>query len=201
MSRLAAQFIDDLLVIGQACRDAFWEVADLAQDVRSRVKRRRTLIRLADREQILHQQLGRAGHALLSDGVTISRTPDFDAMLEELDRLGARHGPDAARTLHPELAVRSSMSARRLMRTFESGDWRVHTVSIENSSPWIGRSLSGERPDGLCVAVQRNHVVYPFNPEWSFRQGDVVVVVAPASHAALWEQWMARGSTDVVDGL
>lgn len=201
MPRLAAQLIDDISVLAHACREILWEVADLAEDVRSQMKGRRDAARLAAREQGLHERMGRAAHALLSDGVSIERTPDFNAMLAELGQLATRQR-NRMHGAHSEQAPLSpSVSVRRLTRALQAGDWRVHTMAIEASSPWLGKTLDEEPPAGLCLAVQRDRTLFPFSADWTFQQADLLLVLAPVSHLALWENWMAKGSTDYGDAL
>jgi hypothetical protein len=201
MPRLTAQLIDDASVLAHACREILWEVADLAEDVRSQMKSRRDLARIAEREQGLYEQIGRTAHALLSDGVSIERTPDFSAMLADLSRLASQRRnrmrvPDSA-----HIPLSPSVSVRRLTRALQAGDWRVHTVALEASSPWIGKTLDRDPPAGFCLAVQREHTLFPYSADWTFQQADLLLVLAPVSDLELWDNWIAQGSTNLVGEL
>ncbi len=198
IKKLSYDIVGDVVTAGHTCRELFWEVADLASHARSQFRHRRTLWELADREENLYRQLGRDGHALLVDGVSVETTPRFDATLREIRHFETLRHQHARGMFRSSWDVRASMSARRLAHIVRSGDWQIHAIAVTEGSPWIGRELTGETPTGICLAVGRDQSLHPFTPDWRLLDGDLLMVLAPPTYFSEWDQWITQGSTDAL---
>lgn len=199
LKKISSDIAGDLVMAGHACRDLFWEVADLAAHGQSQFRNRRTLRELADREQHLYGQLGRDGYALLVDGVAVERTPRVDATLREIRHYETLRHQHARNISHSSEDVRASMSSRRLAHIVRTGDWQIHAVAVAHGSRWVGRDLTGDTPTGICLAVRRDQSLHPFTSDWRFLDGDLLMVLAPPTYFSDWDQWITQGSTDVLD--
>lgn len=199
INKLSSEVADDLTVAAHACRDLFWEVADLAAHVRSRARTRRALWALADREQHLYGQLGRDGYALLIDGISVERTPQIDATLKEIRHSETRRHQHRHGMSRSSWDIRASMSSVRLTHLVRTGEWRIHAVAVTQESPWIDRELTGETPTGVCLAVRRDQSLHPLTWDWRLHDGDLLMVLAPSASFSDWDQWITQGSTDTRD--
>lgn len=166
--------------------------------MRARLRVRREQGALARREASIHRRLGRMGFDLIEDGVSLVRTPEIAALIEEIGRLAA----DQKRTEHRlagELSETSGFDWRRLSRQIESGACALTLIHVAPDAPGCGRSLTIDTPAGLCIAVKRGDELRQVSADVTCRPDDILFVVTPTSAIPQWEVWTGGTSTTSVD--
>jgi hypothetical protein len=196
MTNIINSISDDVVSLGHAITRIFWEVVDEAQQTRSRLRLRRELTRLAERETEHYEQLGKMGFELLHDGVVLEPTPQTSSVLVEIERLQAEQG----RLLHGRdakiLEAATPFSWGRLQRALQAGEWVIHITALPDSSPWCGRRMTGGSPAGLCFGIQRGHSIQPVMPDTVCLPGDFLMILSPAANVSDWDRWILQGSAD-----
>jgi hypothetical protein len=199
MTTFIRYLVDELSGFSQALPELFWSVADRAERTRARLKARREQCELAERESAIHRQLGMAGFGLLSEGVSVTPTPDTEVLLEDIYRLATQRN-EKERQLATELSDLSSHEWRRLARDLELGSHMVQWIQVEPDAPGCGQRPTGGTPPGLCVAIKRNGTLHPTSEGLACRPGDQLFVVVPVTAISQWAAWAAgKASTSRVD--
>jgi hypothetical protein len=184
----------ETVVIGRAINQMFWEIADDAQRTRSRIRTHRELRRLSDLETADYERLGQIGFSLLQDQISVDRTPEISMISTEIEQLRAEYQRQR-NVLDAQLAGEAlPFSWRRLERWVESGEWVVHAKILPDSSPWCGRSMSAERPAGVCLAIKRGENLRAVTPDTIAAPGDLMIILAPAASVPAWDRWILHGS-------
>ncbi|OGW62529.1 MAG: hypothetical protein A2638_05945 [Nitrospirae bacterium RIFCSPHIGHO2_01_FULL_66_17] len=182
----------------RAFREAFWELADRAERTRARLRVRREQAALARREAVICGQLGRMGFALMEDGVSLIRTPEVAALIEDIGRLAADQ-QQKERRLAGELSEMAGFDWRRLSQQFEAGECVLTQICVAPDAPGCGRSLTTNTPAGLCVAVKRGDELRQVSGGLTCRPDDILFVATPTSAVPQWESWAGGTSTTSVD--
>jgi hypothetical protein len=173
----------------------FWDVVDEAQQTRSRLRFRRELTRLAERETAQYERLSHMGFELLHDGIGIERTPETSQVLTEIDRLQAEQHELLARPDAKHLQTATPFPWHRLEKVLHTGEWVIHVQTLPDSSPWCGRPMIGRPAAGLCLAFKRGYSVEPFTPDTICLGGDLLLILSPAANVSDWDRWMLQGSS------
>jgi hypothetical protein len=179
-------------------REAFWELADRAERTRARLRVRREQAALARREAVICGQLGRMGFALMEDGVSLIRTPEVAALIEDIGRMTADQ-QQKERRLTGELSEMAGFDWRRLSQQFEAGECVLTQIRVAPDAPGCGRSLTTDTPAGLCVAVKRGDELRQVSGGLTCRPDDILFVATPTSAIPQWESWAGGTSTTSVD--
>jgi hypothetical protein len=182
----------------RAFREAFWELADRAERTRARLRVRREQAALARREAVICGQLGRMGFALMEDGVSLIRTPEVAALIEDIGRMAADQ-QQKERRLAGELSAMADFDWRRLSQQFEAGECVLTQIRVAPDAPGCGRSLTTDTPAGLCVAVKRGDELRQISGGLTCRPDDILFVATPTCAIPQWESWAGGTSTTSVD--
>lgn len=198
MINLTRYLLDETSDFLRAFREAFWELADRAERTRARLRVRREQAALAHREAVIYGQLGRMGFALVEDGVSLIRTPEVAALIEDIGRLMADR-QQKERRLAGELSEMAGFDWRRLSQQFEAGECVITQIRVAPDAPGCGRSLTTDTPAGLCVAVKRGNELRQVSGGLTCRPDDILFVATPTSAVPQWESWAGGTSTTSVD--
>ena len=198
MTNITRYLLDEASDFLRAFREAFWELADRAERTRARLRVRREQAALARREAVICGQLGRMGFALLEDGVSLIRTPEVAALIEDMRRLAADQ-QQKERRLAGELSEMAGFDWRRLSQQFEAGECVLTQIRVAPDAPGCGRSLTTNTPAGLCVAVKRGDELRQVSGGLTCRPDDILFVATPTSAVPQWESWAGGTSTTSVD--
>jgi len=193
MNNLLNNITDDVALLGHTVRRLFWEIVDETQQTRSRIRLRRELASLAERETSQYERLGQMGVELLQDGIAVARTLETSLILAEIDRLQG----EQRRLMDPPEAKFQETAApfpwHRIERALHTGEWVIHVKSLSDSSPWCGRPMTGEPAVGLCLAVKRGDSIQAVTPDTVCLGGDLLMILSPASYVSDWDRWMQQG--------
>ena len=198
MTNIPRYLLDEASDFLRAFREAFWELADRAERTRARLRVRREQAALARREAVICGQLGRMGFALMEDGVSLIRTPEVAALIEDIGRLAADQ-QQKERRLAGELSEMAGFDWRRLSQQFEAGECVLTQIRVAPDAPGCGRSLTTNTPAGLCVAVKRGDELRQVSGGLTCRPDDILFVATPTSAVPQWESWAGGTSTTSVD--
>lgn len=198
MTNIARYLLDETSDFLRASREAFWELADRAERTRTRLRVRREQAAVARREAVICGQLGRMGFALMEDGVSLIRTPEVAALIEDMRRLAADQ-QQKERRLAGELSEMAGFDWRRLSQQFAAGECVLTQIRVTPDAPGCGRSLTTDTPAGLCVAVKRGDELRQVSGGLTCRPDDVLFVATPTSAVPQWESWASGTSTTSVD--
>jgi len=198
MTNIPRYLLDEASDFLRAFREAFWELADRAERTRARLRVRREQAALARREAVICGQLGRMGFALMEDGVSLIRTPEVAALIEDIGRLAADQ-QQKERRLAGELSEMAGFDWRRLSQQFEAGECVLTQICVAPDAPGCGRSLTTNTPAGLCVAVKRGDELRQVSGGLTCRPDDILFVATPTSAVPQWESWAGGTSTTSVD--
>ena len=198
MINLPRHLLDETSDFLRAFREAFWELADRAERTRARLRVRREEAALARREAVICGQLGRMGFALMEDGVSLIRTPEVAALIEDIGRLAADQ-QQKARRLAGELSEMAGFDWRRLSQQFEAGECVLMQIRVAPDAPGCGRALTTNTPAGLCVAVKRGDELRQVSGGLTCQPDDILFVATPTSAVPQWESWAGGTSTTPVD--
>jgi hypothetical protein len=155
---ITRHFIDETSDFLRAFREAFWELADRAERTRARLRVRREQAALARREAVICGQLGRMGFALMEDGVSLIRTPEVAALIEDIGRMAADQ-QQKERRLTGELSEMAGFDWRRLSQQFEAGECVLTQIRVAPDAPGCGRSLTTDTPAALCRSQARRRAL------------------------------------------
>ena len=198
MTNIPRYLLDETSDFLRAFREAFWELADRAERTRARLRVRREQAALVRREAVICGQLGRMGFALLEDGVSLIRTPEVAALIEDIGRMAADQ-QQKERRLAGELSEMAGFDWRRLSQQFEAGECVLTQIRVAPDAPGCGRSLTTNTPAGLCVAVKRGDELCQVSGGLTCRPDDILFVATPTSAVPQWESWAGGTSTTSVD--
>lgn len=198
LTNIPRYLLDETSDFLRAFREAFWELADRAERTRTRLRVRRDQAALARREAVICGQLGRMGFALMEDGVSLTRTPEIAALIEDIGRLAADRQQKEHR-LAGELSEMAGFDWRRLSQQFEAGECVLTQIRVAPDAPGCGRSLTTDTPAGLCVAVKRGDELRQVSGGLTCRPDDILFVATPTSAVPQWESWAGGTSTTSVD--
>ena len=193
-------FIDEISNILRGFREAFWEVADRTERSRARLRLLRQRDELACRESLDYRQLGRAGFELLTDGVSVTRTPDTAALLDDIHRLIASQR-ETDRKLVADLIEFSQHDWQRLVRQLEHGESVFRSFRLGGDTTESLWMVGATPPPGMCLAVIRNEVLHQMSEGLGHQSGDILLAVVPVSVIPEWEVWSRGTSTVSVDEL
>jgi hypothetical protein len=196
MNNLINAVSNNIEIIARSFSQIFWEIADEAQQTRSRLRLQKELERLTERETAQYQQLGHMGFELLQDRLAIERTPKTLRFLAEIDRLRdeqhrLRRRPDAK-----YLETPTPFPWHRLEKVLESGEWVIHTRTLPDSSPWCGRPMMTRSAAGVCFALKRGDSVLPVAPDTVCLSGDLLMILSPVGSVSAWDRWIVYGSSN-----
>lgn len=198
MANLPRYLLDETSDFLRACREAFWELADRAEQTRERLRVRREQAALARREASICRQLGRMGFELMEDGVSLTRTPEIAAFIEDMARLAADQ-KQMERRLAGELSGMAGSDWRRLSRQFEAGECVLTLIRVAADAPGCGRSPTIDTPAGLCIAVKHGDELRQVSGGLTCQPDDILFVATPTSAVSQWESWAGGTSTTFVD--
>ena len=198
MTNIPRYLLDETSDFLRAFREAFWELADRAERTRARLRVRREQAALARREAAICGQLGRMGFALMEDGVSLIRTPEVAALIEDIGRMAADQ-QQKERRLAGELSAMADFDWRRLSQQFEAGECVLTQIRVAPDAPGCGRSLTADTPAGLCVAVKRGDELRQISGGLTCRPDDILFVATPTCAIPQWESWAGGTSTISVD--
>jgi len=135
---------------------------------------------------------------LMEDGVSLIRTPEVAALIEDIGRMAADQ-QQKERRLAGELSAMAGFDWRRLSQQFEAGECVLTQIRVAPDAPGCGRSLTTDTPAGLCVAVKRGDELRQISGGLTCRPDDILFVATPTSAIPQWESWAGGTSTTSVD--
>ena len=198
MINLPRYLLDEISDFLHASREAFWELADRAERTRARLRVRREQAAVVRREVVICGQLGRIGFALMEDGVSLIRTPEVAALIEDLGRLAADR-QQKERRLAGELSEMAGFDWHRLSQQFAAGECILTQIRVAPDAPGCGKSPTTNTPAGFCVAVKRGDELCQVSGGLTCQPDDILLVATPTSVVPQWESWAGGTSTTSVD--
>jgi len=137
------------------------------------------------------------GFELLTEQVSITRTPEIAKLMDEAKRCSGAYN-DREMLLASTMESLSKNDWQRLAHQFAQRQCVLRWIHLSPTAAAAQR-LDVGTPSGLCVAVRRNERIVPVPEDGIGHRGDDVLIAAPVEAVPQWELWAGNSTTRSAD--